>query len=57
MPIRRRRTGVSRESIHPGKLLPKQLSRVNFRDLIFDSKVDAGMPSLAAAPDDPDTLP
>src|ERR1700758_2617274 len=28
-----------------------------FRDRIFDSKVDAGMPSLAAAPDDPDTLP
>src|SRR6266481_387227 len=28
-----------------------------FRDRIFDSKVEAGMPSLAAAPDDPDTLP
>ena len=28
-----------------------------FRDRIFDSKVEAGMPSLAAAPDNPDTLP
>ena len=26
-------------------------------DRIFDSKVEAGMPSLAAAPDNPDTLP
>ena len=26
-------------------------------DLIFDSKVDAGMPSMAAAPDGPETRP
>ena len=26
-------------------------------DLIFDSKVDPGKPSLAAAPDGPDTCP
>jgi hypothetical protein len=28
-----------------------------FSDLIFDSKVDPGKPSLAAAPDSPDTCP
>src|SRR5229473_3439683 len=28
-----------------------------FSDLIFDSKVDPGKPSLAAAPDGPDTCP
>src|SRR6267143_1246980 len=28
-----------------------------FRDLIFESKVDPGIPSLAAAPDGPDTRP
>src|ERR1700688_70238 len=28
-----------------------------FSDLIFDSRVDPGMPSLAAAPDGPDTRP
>src|SRR5712664_3564308 len=28
-----------------------------FSDLIFDSKVDLGKPSLAAAPDGPDTCP
>ncbi len=28
-----------------------------FSDLIFDSKVDPGRPSLAAAPDGPDTCP
>src|SRR6266849_8064834 len=28
-----------------------------FRDLIFDSKVDPGKPSLVAAPDGPDTCP
>ncbi len=27
------------------------------RDLIFDSRVEAGIPSLAAAPDGPDTRP
>jgi hypothetical protein len=27
------------------------------RDLIFDSRVEGGMPSLAAAPDGPDTRP
>src|SRR5882762_7215029 len=28
-----------------------------FSDLIFDSRVDPGIPSLAAAPDGPDTRP
>src|SRR5271165_3665160 len=28
-----------------------------FRDLIFESSVDPGIPSLAAAPDGPETLP
>src|ERR1700681_1095176 len=28
-----------------------------FRDLIFESKVDPGIPSLVAAPDGPDTRP
>src|SRR6266446_10923875 len=28
-----------------------------FSDLIFDSRVDPGKPSLAAAPDGPDTCP
>src|SRR6266849_1947434 len=28
-----------------------------FSDLIFDSRVDPGIPSLAAAPDGPDTWP
>lgn len=28
-----------------------------FRDLIFDSSVDPGIPSLAAAPDGPETRP
>jgi hypothetical protein len=28
-----------------------------FIDLIFDSKVDGGIPSLAAAPDGPDIRP
>ncbi len=28
-----------------------------FSDLIFDSRVDPGIPSLAAAPDCPDTRP
>jgi len=28
-----------------------------FIDLIRDSRVDGGIPSLAAAPDGPDTLP
>jgi hypothetical protein len=28
-----------------------------FRDRIFDPKVEAAMPRMVAAPDDPDTLP
>src|SRR6266851_2459823 len=30
---------------------------LTFSDLIFDSRVDPGMPSFAAAPDGPDTRP
>src|SRR5580700_11336757 len=38
-----------------GRLLKRFLSI--FSDLIFVSRVDPGMPSLAAAPDGPDTRP
>jgi hypothetical protein len=38
-------------------LLAKSAVSIPVSITLFDSKVDAGMPSLAAAPDDPDTLP
>ena len=43
VPIRRRQLGVSRESIRPGKLLPKQLATGNFlTNLEICEKVTCG---------------
>ena len=46
-----------RKSRKFAKIYPLNSFLSIFSDLIFDSKVDPGIPSLAAAPDAPDTRP